>query len=237
LREVDLWGPIIAVGSSFAVGSSWSAVLKARILLADDHALVVDGFCMLLTPAFEVVGTVSDGRELLRVALALRPDIVLLDIGMPSLNGIDAGRQLKKLLPQVKIIVVTMNTEYELAAEAIRNWASGYFLKCSRGPELLEAIKEVLRGNRYLSPQFANRKMEEFVRDPRPDRDKQLTTRQREVLQLLSEGRGMKEAAAELGVCMRTIAFHKYEIMQKYGLKTNSDLVLFAIKQHVLNKT
>ena len=212
-------------------------MIKPRVLLADDHALIVDGFCKLLEPAFEIVGTVSDGRELLRIAPTLRPDLVLLDIGMPSLNGIDAGRQLKKMLPQVKIILLTVNTDYDLAVAAIRDWASGYFLKSSRGPELLEAIREVLKGNRYLSPQFANRQMEEFVRDPRPDHNKQLTMRQREVLQLLSEGRSMKEAAAELGVCMRTVAFHKYEIMEKFGLKTNSDLVLFAIKQHVLVKT
>ena len=209
---------------------------KPRILLADDHALVVDGFCKLLEPTFEVVGTVSDGRDLLRIAPTLRPDIVLLDIGMPSLNGIDAGRQLKKILPHTKIILLTVNTDYELAAEALRNWASGYLLKSCRGPELLEAIREVLNGNRCLSPQFANRQMEDFVRDPRLDQDKQLTIRQREVLQLLSEGYTMKEAAAKLCVCMRTVAFHKYEIMQKFGLKTNSDLVFFAIKQHVLSK-
>lgn len=210
---------------------------RARILLADDHSLVMDGFCRLLEPAFEIVGMVFDGRELLRVAPSLRPDIVLLDIGMPSLNGIDAGKQLKKMLPSVRIILLTMNTDYELAVDAIRDWASGYFLKSSRGPELLDAIREVLKGNRYLSPQFATRQMEEFVRGPRRERDKQLTTRQREVLQLLSEGRTMKEVAGELCVSVATVAFHKYEIMHKYGLKTSSDLVLFAIKQHVLNKT
>jgi DNA-binding NarL/FixJ family response regulator len=209
---------------------------KPRVLLADDHALVVDGFCKLLEPAYEIVGTVSDGRELLRIAPALRPDVVLLDIGMPSLNGIDAGRQLKKLLPHAKILLLTVNTDYDLALAAIRDWASGYFLKSSRGPELLDAIQQVLKGNRYLSPQFAERQMQEFVRDPRPNRENQLTVRQREVLQLLSEGYSMKEAAAKLCVCMRTVAFHKYEIMQKFGLKTNSELVFFAIKQHVLAK-
>jgi DNA-binding NarL/FixJ family response regulator len=213
-----------------------SSMPKPRVLLADDHALVVDGFCKLLEPVYEIVGTVSDGRELLRIAPALRPDVVLLDIGMPLLNGIDAGPQLKKMLPHTQIILLTVNTNYDLAMAAVRGWASGYFLKSSRGPELLKAIQQVLRGDRYLSPQFANRQMEEFIRDPRPHRENQLTVRQREVLQLLSEGYSMKEAAAKLCVCMRTVAFHKYEIMQKFGLKTNSELVLFAIKQQVLAK-
>ena len=209
---------------------------KPKILLADDHALVVDGFCKLLEATYEIVGTVSDGRELLRVAPTLRPDVVLLDIGMPSLNGVDAGRQLKKMLPHAKIILLTVNTDYDLALAAVRDWASGYFLKSSRGPELLDAIQQVLKGDRYLSPLFADRQMQEFVRDPRPDRENQLTVRQREVLQLLSEGYSMKEAAAKLCVCMRTVAFHKYEIMEKFGLKTNSELIFFAIKQHVLAK-
>jgi len=209
---------------------------KPRVLLADDHTLVVDGFCKLLEPACEIVGTVSDGRELLRIAPTLRPDVVLLDIGMPLLNGVDAGRQLKKMLPHVRIILLTVNTDYDLAVAAVRDWASGYFLKSSRGPELLDAIQRVLKGNRYFSPQFADRQMQEFIRDPRPDRENQLTVRQREVLQLLSEGFTMKEAAAKLCVCMRTVAFHKYEIMQKFALKTNSELILFAIKQQVLAK-
>jgi DNA-binding NarL/FixJ family response regulator len=209
---------------------------RPRVLLADDHTLVVDGFCKLLEPTYEIVGTVSDGRELLRIAPMLRPEVVLLDIGMPSLNGVDAGRQLKKILPHTKIILLTVNTDYDLALAAVRDWASGYFLKSSSGPELLDAIQQVLKGSRYLSPQFADRQMQEFVRDPRPGRENLLTVRQREVLQLLSEGYTMKEAAAKLCVCMRTVAFHKYEIMQKFGLKTNSELVLFAIKQHVLAK-
>jgi DNA-binding NarL/FixJ family response regulator len=208
---------------------------KPRILLADDHMLIVEAFKKLLEPQFEVVGMVHDGRKLLQVAPALKPDVVLIDIGMPMLNGFDAGRQLKKMLPSVKLIVLTVSEDYELAVEALREWASGYLLKSSAGSELVKAIVDVLQGKQYVTPRIAKRQEEEFVRDPRPNRVKNLTARQREVLQLLGEGRSMKEAAAELQVATRTIAFHKYRIMEEYGLRTNSDLVRFAIKQHVLS--
>jgi DNA-binding NarL/FixJ family response regulator len=208
---------------------------KPRILLADDHMLIVEAFKKLLEPQFDVVGMVHDGRKLLQVAPALKPDVVLIDIGMPMLNGFDAGRQLKKMLPSVKLIVLTVSEDYELAVEALREWASGYLLKSSAGSELVKAIGDVLRGKQYVTPRIAKRQEEEFVRDPRPNRVKNLTARQREVLQLLGEGRSMKEAAAELQVATRTIAFHKYRIMEEYGLRTNSDLVRFAIKQHVLS--
>jgi DNA-binding NarL/FixJ family response regulator len=208
---------------------------KARILLADDHTLIVEAFKTLLEPQFEIVGMVSDGRKLLQVAPSLKPDVVLIDIGMPMLNGIDAGRQLKKILPSVKLIILTVNEDYELAVEALRDWASGYLLKNSAGSELVKAIGDVLKGKQYVTPRIAKRQLEEFIRDPRPTRAKSLTARQREVLQLLGEGRSMKEAAAELQVATRTVAFHKYRIMEEYGLRTNSDLVRFAIKQHVLS--
>lgn len=208
---------------------------KPRILLADDHMLIVEAFKKLLEPQFEVVGMVHDGRKLLQVAPALKPDIVLIDLGMPMLNGFDAGRQLKKMLPSVKLIVLTVSEDYEMAVEALREWASGYLLKSSAGSELVKAIVDVLQGKQYVTPRIAKRQEEEFVRDPRPNRVKNLTARQREVLQLLGEGRSMKEAAAELQVATRTIAFHKYRIMEEYGLRTNSDLVRFAIKQHVLS--
>jgi DNA-binding NarL/FixJ family response regulator len=208
---------------------------KPRILLADDHTLIVEAFKKLLEPEFDVVGMVPDGRKLLQVAPALKPDVVLVDIGMPMLNGFDAGRQLKKLLPNVKLIVLTVNEDYDLATEALREWASGYLLKSSAGSELIKAIGYVLRGKQYVTPRIAKRQSEEFVRDPRSNGTKNLTLRQREVLQLLVEGRSMKEAAAELQVATRTVAFHKYRIMEEHGLRTNSDLVRFAIKQHVLS--
>ena len=207
---------------------------KPRVLLADDHTLVVEAFIKLLEPEFEVVGTVADGRALLASAPQLNPDVVVLDLGMPLLNGMDAGHELKRLLPQAKLIVLTMSEDYDLAAEALRHWASAYLLKKSASSELVRAIREVLKGKTFVTPRVAQRLLEEFVRDPRPDRGKALTPRQREVLQLLAEGRTMKEVAAILNVATRTVAFHKYRIMEEYGLKTNSDLVRFAIRERIV---
>ena len=207
---------------------------KPRVLLADDHTLVVAAFIKLLEPEFEVVASVSDGRTLLAVAPQVKPDVAVIDIGMPLLNGMDAGRELKALLPRTKLIVLTMSEDYELAAAALHKWASGYLLKKSAGSELVKAIREVLKGNSYVTPQVAQRMFDDFVRDPRRDRVKTLTHRQREVLQLLAEGRAMKEVADLLHIATRTVAFHKYRIMEEFGLKTNSDLVRFAIKERVL---
>lgn len=208
---------------------------KPRVLLADDHTLVVEAFKKLLEPEFEVVATVSDGRTLLAIAPQLKPDVVVVDIGMPLLNGMDAGRELKALLPRTKLIVLTMSEDYDLAAEALQKWASGYLLKKSAASELVKAIREILKGNTYVTPQVAQRMFEEFIRDPRRDRVKTLTHRQREVLQLLAEGKAMKEVADILHIATRTVAFHKYRIMEEFGLKTNSDLVRFAIKERVLS--
>lgn len=208
---------------------------KPRVLLADDHTLVVEAFKRLLEPEFDVVATASDGRLLLAIAPQVKPDVVVLDIGMPLLNGMDAGKELKALLPRTKLIVLTMSEDYDLAAEALQKWASGYLLKKSAGSELVKAIREVLKGNSYVTPQVAQRMFEEFIRNPRRDGVKNLTQRQREVLQLLAEGKAMKEVADILHIAIRTVAFHKYRIMEEFGLKTNSDLVRFAIKEHVLS--
>ncbi len=208
---------------------------RARILVADDHTLIVDAFKKLLEPEFEVVATVSDGRALLRTAYESKPDVAIIDLGMPLLNGADAGQELKKLLPQIKLLVVTMSEDYELAAHAMKHWASGFLLKKSAGTELIKAIREILKGNSYVTPRVAQRLLEEFVRDPRPDRSRHLTPRQREILQLLAEGRTMKEVGAILNVATRTVAFHKYRIMEEFGLKTNSDLVKLAIKEHIIS--
>jgi len=208
---------------------------KARILVADDHTLIADAFKKLLEPEFEIVATVSDGRALLRTAYESKPDVAIIDLGMPVLNGADAGQELKKLLPQIRLLVVTMNEDYELAAHALKHWASGFLLKKSAGTELIKAIREVLKGNSYVTPKVAQRLLEEFVRDPRQERTRHLTPRQREILQLLAEGRTMKEVAAILNVAARTVAFHKYRIMEEYNLKTNSDLVKLAIKEHIIS--
>jgi DNA-binding NarL/FixJ family response regulator len=209
---------------------------RPRILIADDHTLVAEAFKTLLEPDCQVVKLVIDGRSLLAAAKELKPDLVLLDLGMPLLNGLDAGRELKKSLPKTKLIVLTMNEDPEVASEALRNWASGYLLKKSAGVELKEAISEVLRGHSYVTPKIAQKLMDEFIRDPRHDRVKELTQRQRQVLQLLAEGRSMKEAATVLDIAVRTIAFHKYRIMEDFGLKTNADLVRFAIRQHLISE-
>jgi DNA-binding NarL/FixJ family response regulator len=208
--------------------------IRPHVLIADDHTLVVEAFKKLLEPNFEVVGTVSNGRDLLEVAPKLKPDVVLLDLGMPLLNGQDAGERLKALLPKAKVIVLTMNEDSEIAAAAIEKWASGFLLKNSAGTELTHAIKEVLKGKSYVTPRIAQKLFDRFVRDPRTEHTKHLTSRQREVLQLLAEGRTMKEAADVLHVTPRTIAFHKYKIMDEFGLKTNSDLLRFAMKERLI---
>jgi len=209
---------------------------RPRILLADDHTMVVEAFRKLLEPEFEIVGTVSDGQSLVRLAPELKPDVIVVDIGMPFLSGMDAGRRLKGLLPGTKLIVLTMNEDTELAAEALRSWASGYLLKKSAGSELVKAVWGALKGKSYVTPKIAQQLLERFVRDPRQERDKELTPRQRQVLQLLAEGRTMTEAADVLHLSPRTVAFHKYKIMEEFGLKTNSDLVRFAIRERVVSQ-
>ena len=208
---------------------------RPRILLADDHTLVVEGFRKILEPEFEIAGVVSDGRALLTVALQQKPDVIVLDIGMPLVSGVDAGRELKRLIPRTKLIVLTMNEDADIAREALRRWASAYLLKKSAGAELINAVREVLKGRTYVTPRLAQQLMDQFVRDPRLGRTKELTPRQREVLHLLAEGRTMKETADLLHLTPRTIAFHKYRIMEEFGLKTNSDLVRFAIRERVVS--
>ena len=208
---------------------------RPRILLADDHTLIVEGFRKLLETEFEIVGVASDGRALLAAALQEKPDVIILDIGMPFLSGIDAGRELKRLVPRTRLIVLTMNEDPDIAREALRQWASAYLVKKSAGTELISAVREVLKGKSYVTPRLAQRLMDEFVRDPRLGRTKELTPRQREVLHLLAEGRTMKETADLLHLTPRTVAFHKYRIMDEFGLKTNSDLVRFAIREHIVS--
>lgn len=209
---------------------------KGRILLADDHTLVAEAFKRLLEPEFEVVGTVADGRALLRAAPELKPDVVLVDLNMPLLNGLDASVQLKQALPKIKIIVLTMNEDPEIAASTLSKWASGYLFKKSAGSELLKAVHEVLRGGRYITPVLQDAIEELASRQSRPDSARSLTPRQREVLQLLAEGHTMKQAASILHVTTRTVAFHKYRIMQDFGLENNSDLLRFAMKQGLATK-
>jgi len=181
---------------------------RPTILLVDDHALVLDAFKKLLEPEFEVVGTVSDSREAVSFATVLKPDVIVLDLGMPEIDGLHAGPELKKRLPRTKLIVLTMNEDSDVASEA-------------------------LRGRTYVTPMTERQLQEKFIRCPEIGQSKTLTVRQREVLKLLAEGRTMRETADILHVTPRTIAFHKYKIMEEFGLKTNSDLVKLALREKV----
>jgi DNA-binding NarL/FixJ family response regulator len=207
---------------------------KPRVFLADDHTLLVDAFRKLLEPEFEIVGTAADGRELIVLAPTLQPDLAIVDLGLPLLNGIDAGRELKKLLPRTRILVVTVNEDSSVAREALRHWASGYLLKKSAGTELTYALRELLKGKSYVTPVMARKIAEDFIRDPELQCNKLLTLRQREVLQLLAEGRTMKEAADILSLTTRTIAFHKYRIMEDFGMRSNSELLKLAMREHLI---
>jgi DNA-binding NarL/FixJ family response regulator len=207
----------------------------SRILLADDHTLLLEAFRKLLEPAYDVVGTVKNGLALLDAAPALKPDVILIDMSMPRLNGLEAGRRLRQMMPRVKLIFLTMNEDPDLAAEAIRNGASGYLLKTCAASELLDAIQAALRGESYVTPKMALSMREAFIQNPQgKNPDKEPTPRQREVMQLLAEGKSMKEAADILKVSPRTIAFHKYSMMKELGIKTNAELIRVGIKRHSL---
>ena len=202
---------------------------RPRILLADDHVMLLEAFTALLAPEFDVAGTATDGRMLVEAFARLHPDIVVLDIAMPLLNGLDAGRQLRAQRKSVKLIYLTMNPDPYLAGEALRLGASGYVLKSSAAHELLQAIREALRGRSYITPLIARDAVGSLI-GPRAD-PPDLTMRQREVLQLLAEGRSMKEVGAILDLTPRTVAFHKYRMMEQLRLKTSAELVQFAVKQ------
>lgn len=206
-----------------------------RIIVADDHALVAEALCKLAAPYAEVVATVGDGRALLEIAPTLKPDLVVIDLAMPLLNGLDAGKELKKRLPNVKLIFLTMNEDPDLAVEAMKSGASAYLLKKSAGSELLDAIRAAMTGRTYVTPQIARGMQESFIRDPQgAKRDKSITPRQREVVQLLAEGKPMKVVADILRVAPRTVAFHKYRVMQDLGLKTSAELVQFALRNKII---
>jgi len=207
---------------------------KPSVMIADDHTLIVEAFRKLLEPQYEVVATVADGRALLNVASKVRPDVIVVDIGMPLLNGLAAGQQLKKSMPKVKLVYVTMNEDPDVAAEAVDSGASVYLLKSSAAEELLKGIHQALKGGSYITPRVRRAMDESFIRSPiRRAVPKRLTDRQTEVLQLLAEGRSMKEVAAVLDLTPRTVAFHKYRIMEVIGAKSNAELIHFAFKNHV----
>jgi DNA-binding NarL/FixJ family response regulator len=206
-------------------------MMRPRILLADDHSLLLEAFSKLLESKYEVVGTATDGRKMLAMVSKLKPDVVLMDIAMPNLNGFDAGEKLKKLLPEVKLVFLTVNEDPDMVAEAFRIGANGYLLKNSAASELFQALDAVLNSKNYVTPKISQGMISSFIKDPSGKKvHGDLTIRQREVLQLLAEGRTMKEVAANLNITPRTVAFHKYQIMEDLDIKTNSELIQYAIK-------
>jgi DNA-binding NarL/FixJ family response regulator len=209
----------------------------ARLLLADDHRLLADACKTMLEPEFQVIGVETDGRSLVKSALTLKPDVVVLDISMPHLNGLDAAQQIKQKLPSVKLVFLTMNQAPEIAADAFRRGASGYVLKQSAAEELVSAIRTVMRGESYLSPLVARETVNFLLNQAKPaTAEAEITSRQREILQLLAEGMSMKEVANELNLKPGTVAFHKYRMMETLGLKTNAELLEYAIKRQMLSR-
>ena len=206
-----------------------------RLMLADDHTILVEAFRKLLEPHYEIVGTVSDGRALLEMAPQLNPDVIVADIGMPLMNGLEAGLRLKEQMPTMKLIFLTMNEDPDLAVEAMRCGASGYLLKTSAAEEMLCAIQLTLKGKTYVTPQIRRGMQKSFIKNPRvKGQSKALTPRQREVVQLLAEGKSMKEVASVLKVTPRTVAFHKYRVMDELNIGTTAELIQFAIKSKIL---
>jgi len=207
---------------------------RPRVLLADDHALLLGALENLLSAECDVVGQVSDGRALLEAAETLKPDVIVLDISMPVLNGLEAGRQIKRSLRSIKLIFVTMNEDPDLAAEAFRAGASGYLLKRSAATELLTAIRQVMEGRSYITPLMTEALVEALMQPPEHSPAEDLTPRQREILQLLAEGRSMKEVATVLDITASTVAFHKYRMMEHLKVKSTAELVQYAVKHHIV---
>ncbi len=211
---------------------------KTRVLLADDHAVVAQGLGELLKDSFDIVGIVHDGRALLNAAGRLRPDVVVTDISMPLLNGLDAIRQIRDRYPEIKIVVLTMHGDTQTAVSAFRAGARGYVLKAAPEEEFTAAIGQVAKGMAYVSPLVAKDLIEVLIDAARPETegDGRLTARQREVLQLIAEGRTMKEVASTLDISPRTAESHKYEIMQTLGVKTVAELVQYAVRVKLVGR-
>jgi DNA-binding NarL/FixJ family response regulator len=209
---------------------------RARLLIADDHTLVAEACKNLLEPEFEVVGIVDNGRALLQQVREMKPDVVILDIAMPQLNGLDAGDQIKRLLPATKLVYLTMNMSPEVAAESFRRGASAYVVKHAAASELITAVRRALRSESYLSPNITKETVDYLLRSGTPyPTEKRITHRQSEILQLLAEGMSMKEIANILNLKPGTVAFHKYRVMHNLGLKSNAELLQYAIKHHLVS--
>ena len=210
-------------------------MIRPRIILADDHTLILEALKKLIEPEFDVVGTFSDGLALLEGAAELKPTVIVLDIGMPKTNGLNAGARLKQTMPLVKLVYLTMNQDPDIAGEAFRLGASAYVLKNSAAKELLQAIREVVRGGYYVTPLMTEGMDGSFIRKFKQRKAKySLTLRQKEVLQLLAEGRSMKEVASILNVSARTVAFHKYRMMQQLNVRSTAELIQYAVRHRIV---
>ncbi len=205
---------------------------RPRVLLADDHAMVVAGLSRLLEPEYELAGTAENGQVLLELAASFQPDVIVVDISMPLLNGIEAVRELKRRGQAAKVVFLTMHADVDFAVEALEAGASAYLLKQSAAEELLIALREVLKGHTYVTPLIARDVFDSALQGKRaPDRPSaRLTARERQVLQLLAEGKSAKEIAAVLNVSTRTAEFHKYNAMDKLGLRSTAELTQYAVK-------
>jgi len=208
---------------------------RPRVILADDHTLILDALKNLLEPEFEVVGIFADGRALMEGATALNPNVIVLDIGMPMMNGLNAGQRLKQAMPLVKLVYLTMNHDPDMAGEAFRLGASAYLLKNSAATELQNAIREVVRGGYYVTPLMTKGMDGSFIQNfKRRKSTNPLTLRQKEVLQLLAEGRSMKEVAFVLKVSPRTVAFHKYTMMEHLQIRSSAELIEYAMRSAIV---
>jgi DNA-binding NarL/FixJ family response regulator len=212
---------------------------KPRVLLADDHKIVLQGLRGLLADEFDLVGEAANGQQLIERARELSPDVIVADVSMPLLNGIDAVRKMREEGGTAKVVFLTMHPDVVYATRALDTGASGYVLKHSASDELVEAIRTALRGGTYLSPQVRNPAVTELLDDTRRHAKDtiELTGRQREVLQLLAEGKSAKEIGGILGISARTVETHKYKIMDDLGLKTSAELVQYAVKMGLTGST
>lgn len=208
---------------------------RPQILLADDHALMLDGFCTLLEPRYEVVGTASDGRELIESAIRLRPDLIILDITMPILNGIDAGRAIRKHFPQVKLLFVTMHTSPTYMQAALEAGANGYVVKSSGRSEILTAVETVLNGSRYVSPGLGGDWLGRWRQNAATAHPLPLSARERQILQLTAEGKSRKEVAYILNISEKTVAFHRNNVKRKLGLTSIAGLTKYALEQGLIS--
>jgi DNA-binding NarL/FixJ family response regulator len=208
---------------------------RPRVILADDHPLMMDALKSLLEPDFEIVGTFTDGHALVEGAPKLNPNAIVLDIGMPTMNGLNAGERLKKLLPTVKLVYLTQNVDQDMAREAFQLGASAYVIKSSAASDIVRALQEALRGGSYVTPVLTKGMVGSFIKNFKQEkRANRLTLRQKEVLQLLAEGHSMKGVAFVLNVSPRTVAYHKYTMMEHLSIRSSAELIEYAIKRSLV---